>query len=361
MNDDAAVIGTADDAICTKYATVQAGYYVDPFLAPFVSQPRQCQPIIKKGTHARVMCIDRMITKFIESRQDPHIVLLGAGMDTNFFRYVSGIMIPSVSPKRLHWYEVDHPCTIQRKVTILKQKAEFFPIVRHLSSTADGICFATEAPPNGPASDYCLLGHDLRQNPKALLEKLSELGLNTSDHDILFLVECLQMYLEEDISQNLWRTLASYCPKACLVLFDPITGGDNNMETKNSTMKTENQSSSFGRMMEQNLLRANIVTTRSSLLHTRTLEQQIHKFVTLCGWEQAIGCNMWWAYQTILTMEQRRTAQKCEFLDEIEEWTMILQHYCILVASATTIGLDFCQMGPTLGLDPNRCQMKRKS
>ena len=84
------------------------------------------------------------------------------------------------------------------------------------------------------------------------------------------------------------------------------------------------------------------------------------KLVDLCAWHQALGCDMWWAYSTILTPEQRQRAQTCEFLDELEEWKLIMQHYCIVVACTTEAGLDFCQAGPLLGLDASKCQLRTK-
>jgi drug/metabolite transporter (DMT)-like permease len=70
---------------------------------------------------------------------------------------------------------------------------------------------------------------------------------------------------------------------------------------------------------------------------------------------------LWWAYSTILTPEQRQRAQACEFLDELEEWKLIMQHYCIVVACTTASGLDFCQTGPLLGLDASKSQLRTSS
>jgi hypothetical protein len=42
---------------------------------------------------------------------------------------------------------------------------------------------------------------------------------------------------------------------------------------------------------------------------------------------------MWSAYQTVLTQAQRQRANQCEFLDEIEEWILIMRHYCFVVAT----------------------------
>ena len=336
---DTSIIGTADDAITTKYAAVQAGYYDDPFIVPFATKQRPCQPIIKRGTHARVMCMNRAISTFIETRENPHIVVLGSGKDTTFFRYISGLM---AEPKTVHWYEVDHPSVIHQKVRIIQQQERIFQA--KVDSHVSGGFVITSSHAGTNTSKCHLIGHDLRDSASELIHKLSQHGLSGRKHAILFVAECVQLYLEEGSSRTLWTSLARECPHACLVLFDPIVGNN----------------SSFGSVMEQNLLRANVITPNSSMVQTRTLSQQVEKLVDLCAWHQALGCDMWWAYSTILTPEQRQRAQTCEFLDELEEWKLIMQHYCIVVACTTEAGLDFCQAGPLLGLDASKCQLRTK-
>lgn len=334
---DASIMGTADDAASTKYAAVQAGYYQDPFLAAFSVRQRHCQPIIKRGTYARVMCMDRAISAFIQSREDPRIVVLGAGNDTTFFRYISGLLI---EPKPVQWYEVDHTSMIHKKAKIIQQQQRTFQAQVKTHSCGGFVVTSDKA-----TKSIChLVDHDLRKSPSELIDKLAQHGLHGKTHAILFVVECMQLYLEECSSRTLWKTLALQCPQACLLLFDPIVG----------------VSSSFGSVMEQNLLRVKVITPDSSMVQTRTLSQQMEKFVDLCGWQQAIGCDMWWAYNTMLTPEQRQHAQNCEFLDEVEEWKLIMQHYCFVVACATNAGLDICRAGPLLGLEASRCEIKTR-
>jgi hypothetical protein len=62
---------------------------------------------------------------------------------------------------------------------------------------------------------------------------------------------------------------------------------------------------------------------------------------------QATGCDMWSAYNHVITAEQRRRANQCEFLDEVEEWMIIMRHYCVVVASTQqcTIRKRYCEVG----------------
>ena len=109
---------------------------------------------------------------------------------------------------------------------------------------------------------------------------------------------------------------------ASVVIYDPIAQYD-----------------AFGQVMERHLVSAGMAAT--SLLQTRTLQQQLDK-LTNCGFDIAVGSDMWSAYETVLTDEQRVKANKCEVLDELEEWKMLMQHYCLVVGSSLESG--FCQV-----------------
>lgn len=111
-----------------------------------------------------------------------------------------------------------------------------------------------------------------------------------------------------------------------MVLYDPIAGYD-----------------AFGQVMEKHLVSAGMAAAHTSLLQTRTLQQQLTK-ITDCGFEIAVGCDMWSAYETVLTDEQRVRANHCEMLDELEEWKMLMQHYCLAIGS-TSMESGYCTVG----------------
>ena len=46
------------------------------------------------------------------------------------------------------------------------------------------------------------------------------------------------------------------------------------------------------------------------------------------------------AYEIVLTSGEREHANRCEMLDEIEEWMLIMKHYCFVIAASTSTGLD---------------------
>jgi O-methyltransferase involved in polyketide biosynthesis len=134
---DRPVKATADDAILAKLATAQAGYYVDPFLDAFSQgligitdeikgggrRRRTIQPIIKRGTHARVCVMDRALSAFLTENSDSaccQVCVLGAGKDTSYFRYCNGnIMGTERIPKNVIWYEVHHTSVLQEKANLI--------------------------------------------------------------------------------------------------------------------------------------------------------------------------------------------------------------------------------------------------
>merc|ERR1711935_1035514 len=84
--------------------------------------------------------------------------------------------------------------------------------------------------------------------------------------------------------------------------------------------------------MERNLVKMGVTSPESCILQTRTLKHQLEKLVGCNGFVRAVGCDMWSAYETIVTETQRKRASQSEFMDEYEEWILIMRHYCFVVA-----------------------------
>mmetsp|Transcript_7690 Transcript_7690/g.10978 ORF Transcript_7690/g.10978 Transcript_7690/m.10978 type:complete len:441 (+) Transcript_7690:244-1566(+) len=296
-------------------------------MRPSPSREKHQQPIIKRGTHARVCCIDRAITAFaqlVHEKKDRQIVVLGAGKDTNWFRYRAGLLFDdSKTDSALKWFEVDHPSVVYSKAKLIQNAPELtsqFALELKKIDSDEYILSDTSAP-----SNCYLVSHDLRSSPQELIGKLSRHNFDPAA-PTLFILECVQMYLPEDANSTLLRFLSGKCPNACVCLFDPILGND-----------------PFGKMMEQNLLRAGVVTQDSCLLRTRTLSEHLTKADTY-GFDRGVGCDMMSAYETVVTDAQRRRANQCEMLDELEEWILIMRHYCIVVCcrSDSDFGQQYC-------------------
>jgi len=408
---DRAIQSTSYDAVRAKAAAVAAGYYRDPFVdalfrraattstgaragGSFSGSLGQVQPIIKRGTHARVACMDRALVSFLNLfRRDGgvgdcgeddrgavpgvQVVVLGSGHDTTFFRLQAGMLLEGQqqplegNTPAVRWYEVDHEVIISEKASLIENLKEFGATrISATTATEDKakdsgstnnsycpiqFCCSEEAMyPWRDEDSYTLLAHDLRVDTGQLRQKLVSSGFDDR-LPTLFFVECVLMYLPESSSRDLLKSVCNFCinRNAYIVLYEPILGQD-----------------PFGKVMEKNLMHVGVADTGSCLLQTRTLQQQLRKLVD-AGFATATGCDMNIAYETVMRPEQRRKANSCEFLDEVEEWMLIMRHYCLVVAAAAVAsgggdsdvskGEKFCAVGHSspIGFAKGRCESIR--
>jgi O-methyltransferase involved in polyketide biosynthesis len=346
MSMESKIQSTCDDAMRAKAAAVNAGYYKDPFLAGFPPDSRTVQPIIKRGTFARIMCVDRAISSFLrlcsEKRsQHPQIVVLGAGKDTSFFRLQAGLLASDTTPKAVKWIEVDYESVVSAKVERIIRKEDVFH-ARVVSQSKQGVVtMAARIGANPWQGSYQLVPHDLNGCTNKLSELLHGSGLDCSI-PTLFVLECCLMYLPQSSTQKLLKGIAEFCgDDGCICMYEPLLGDD-----------------PFGKVMERNLTTAGVACDESTLVQTRTLTRQMDN-LSDAGFKVITGCDMWAAFETVLTDEQRRHANRCEFLDEIEEWILIMKHYCFVVASvrSSEIGRTLCSVGESscIGFDAGRC------
>jgi len=368
------------------------------------------QPLIRRGTHARVCAMDRALTAFLFAnigtgvhqqkcndtncaRTKRQVVVLGAGRDTSYLRYLDGKLIScgekahvgssgrnTMGPKpqqegkeMVRWFEVDFPRVIHQKMELLKTCPRVIiddlqqdatgkmSHAMHIRLRSEGITSSSGSarsttrrkklvgiteedmdvdlldgqmvPPKlsskrrGAILPYHLVGFDLRLPPLHLFEILqSEHGFDPNVPTI-FLLECVLMYMPESSVVSLFHGISSACgSNAIVAIFDPILGDDG-----------------FGRIMEQHLTRAGVVappTVDSNdplcLTAHRTIDSHLNSLIS-CGFNTAIGCDMLDAYDTAVIGDvQRARANSVELLDEIEEWSLIMRHYCFVVAGIAT-------------------------
>jgi hypothetical protein len=482
------VISTADTAILSKLSCVEYGYYQDPFLQAMACGARglnssssstaasassggvgrigrggccggggshagcgrggspgadyTIEPIIRRGTHARVKAIERAIDAFLSltfspaeksegnhtdddgtnnrhHHQQRQIVILGSGRDTNYLRYMYGDKMKSLEEKEedatkhqvggssnsnvmkdnVRWYEVDHPSVMSQKARdwlpncLLPHGYTYrYNAVHDHNHDAkndndridDDASYAInispptkininrekvesnskQQPSPTALANYHLIGHDLRSDPSQLFEKLSRPnhGYDKSC-PTLFVLECVLMYLPEGSIRELLRCIAeSPCDSigrssttsastssssfVAIAVYDPIPSHDR-----------------FGRTMIDNLHKAGITSavrgedrgvvderkngtsqvldndSESKYWHlllglegTRTLSDQLSRLVHSGGFDIAVGCDMMSAYNYgVISDEERRVAARCEMLDELEEFVLLMEHYCFVM------------------------------
>lgn len=441
---DRAVRSTADDAALAKLSCVARGYYDDPFAGPMArdaaglvgggraaggggrggggrSHPRHgpggcgpssssaTEPLIRRGTHARVRAVERAIDAFLSltaprseaggsgasgsSVVGRQVVVLGAGRDTSYLRYRFGKEKATMNFEDVRWFEVDHPSIVRKKARSWLPGC--VPAGHHCAIEPNrdaGASYAVRIAPkknegdegddDRESSNYHLVGHDLRSPPAALFEALSH-PVHGYDRSIptLFVLECAAMYLPDGAARGLLRGLAGSPtvgneianPFAAVVLYDPIPSDDR-----------------FGRLMIDNLRRAGITSgregragtsaaddddedgdrSRLSLETTLTLADQLSRLVG-CGFDVAVGCDMMDAYDHgVISAEDRRRAARCEMLDELEEFVLLMRHYCLVVGvsrpEGAEVGCDeglrLCAVGEDspVGFREGRCAVLRQ-
>jgi hypothetical protein len=397
---DRAVISTADDAVLAKLSCVQKGYYQDAFIHTMAKGVKgvkssshgaaagrngssSMEPIIRKGTHARVCAVDKSICAFLSLQLEEgtltnikgrrQVVILGAGRDTTYLRHRFGYL-NGFEEKQVDWFEVDHPFIIEQKArTWLPHCAPEGYNYNAEMNVATGVSyrasFSRQIESDDNDSNYHLIGHDLRSSPSSLFEKLSD-PFHGYDKSIptIFVMECVIMYLPDEASWNLLRYLASNGVETnqsnqvdsfvTIALYDPIPSNDR-----------------FGQVMLQNLHKRGIKGQKYqdgeqvlSLERTRTLSDHLAK-LTKSGFDIAVGCNMMDAYDHgIVSIDDRRRAARCEMLDELEEFALLMKHYCLCVGVHSSgerykvAAATLCSVGKDsiIGFPEGRCTVAHR-
>ena len=190
--------------------------------------------MIRRGTHARVMAMERAIDAFLsldalpssssssshsssskgEEEEDGRrrgrirrrrqIVILGAGRDTTYLRYRFGGKKRGGDDDDVRWFEVDHPSTIEQKARVWLPRCvpdghDYNCLATDCDDEDDDASYAIVIAPrtkevaddddddddghtgnvaasSSYSSDYRLVGHDLRSSPDALFRKLARHG-----------------------------------------------------------------------------------------------------------------------------------------------------------------------------------------
>ena len=156
---------------------------------------------------------------------------------------------------------------------------------------------------------YWLLPCDLRQWQSQIVPLLKQ-GLDPNA-PTLFLSECCLVYLDPTIADDIITSCSTLTQQGIFITYEPILPED-----------------AFGRTMLDNLKSRGLALPG---IHAYpTLETQQQRYLSN-GWNhcEAIDFNQVW--ERLSTSEQERII-KLEWLDEVEEWTMLSSHYCITVA-----------------------------
>jgi hypothetical protein len=121
-----------------------------------------------------------------------------------------------------------------------------------------------------------------------------------------------------------------------------------------------------------------------SLEGMHTLTDQLARLVWMCGFDVPLCCDMVDAYDHgVVRPEDWERAMRCEALDELEEFALLMRHYCLLMGIATTlshgrcawalpaynkdggsnVGMWLCSVGSSflMGFQEGRCTAMKRS
>ncbi|KAE8153908.1 S-adenosyl-L-methionine-dependent methyltransferase [Aspergillus avenaceus] len=326
---DRVVQGTDNDASVSRLSAVSLGYLEDPFaktLTPPGLETRRL-PIINRGTYVRTTAIDRLVARFLSHA--PHerkqIISLGAGTDTRAFRIFS-----SQSSPNLIYHEIDFAVNTTAKIkfirsTPLLQRALGIGRPEDVTVSDAGDALHSAVYHLHPLDLRCLKGASTSDtaDPQPLLREVDR-TLPT-----LLISECCLIYLSPseatDVVSYFTRTLfpdaqvagvsgrtgttGSGVPLG-LILYEPIRPDD-----------------AFGRTMVSNLAARGIQL--QTLHQYASLKAQRERLLGhgFSGGQAAADVDFLW--ERWVTEEEKERVAGLEMLDEMEEWRLLAQHYCI--------------------------------
>ncbi|TMW60075.1 hypothetical protein Poli38472_000117 [Pythium oligandrum] len=306
---DSAVMETASDASLCKLSASALGYFQDAYVQYFVKSPSRRMPIINRGYYARVAAMERVVTKFLDvhaAAPKVQVVILGAGLDTMYFRLKEKALLPS----QCEYFELDFPdVTLQKVMTIRRRK----PLM-----TALGLQSAAElqaaASSGGTALNvpgYHLIPGDLREIA-ATREKLEAAGIDKSA-PTLFVSECVLIYMDAQYSRDWIAWSVDYFTEVSYVLYEQILPDD-----------------AFGRVMMENIKArgCDLISIRDYPTVDAQIERfRVHRFEMVQCWDMND------VYYKFLDASERTQREKLEIFDEVEEFHLLQAHYCLVVAS----------------------------
>ncbi|EFJ47079.1 hypothetical protein VOLCADRAFT_81666 [Volvox carteri f. nagariensis] len=298
---DASVQGTNDDAQISKMSCAKAGYFKDEFIQYFVRRASRRSPLINRGYYSRHAALRQLLNRFLAAAaatasQQPQVLVLGAGFDTTWFQLHRDL---GRAPYKC--LEVDFKEVTQRKAATIAKE----PALRNALTTTT--MATTAAAPAAAADAAAGAAAAARPCPSVTPHPHPPHTFRRSPTYILS--ECVLVYMEPLHSAAVVSWAAHTFPNAVIAIYEQIRPDD-----------------AFGRQMVSNLemrgcpLRG-LPATPSLAAHCARLMDG--------GWAWADARDMDTLYRTFLESQDKARVERLEIFDELEEWHMIQEHYCI--------------------------------
>ena len=313
------------------------GYLCDPYAPRLLSGSskaaarralaRRRPPLINRGTHARAMAVQRTLDAFLAataSDMSRQIVSLGAGYSS------SALLLAQQRggrpPRGLRFFELDFHEVCAAKAATVAADQEMMRLLGGAEGgepdkIAEGVtdnrlaASGVELDANActlrtPA--YCLFPCDLR-DAVALREGLAAEGFDDAA-PTLVLCECVLSYLDP-VAGDALLEWAARLPQGAVAAYEAVGMED-----------------AFGQQMAQHLADRGCAMRGAAAGATLAAHE---KRCEAAGFEHAQAVDMYTLYTCSPSLDRAEIARaaRIEPLDEIEEWRMLMQHYCFLVGS----------------------------
>ena len=199
------VTKTNDHASNCKSFAVSLGYYEDPYIKIFAKNPERKPPEISLGTYVRSIIVRLVVSEFISIfKRKCNVISLGAGFDTLFWNL-------DLKPEK--FVETDLKEVVMRKSLVISRS----PVLKQVLSKDARI-----APTGVISENFYLMNVDISENPESILEKIAEEASLDKDLPVLFLSECVLIYLENEQSQKLIDTIPGVFQSAFFLLYEQV-------------------------------------------------------------------------------------------------------------------------------------------
>ena len=259
----------------------------------------------------RTHAIDDLVNRFLtpDDRQTKQIISLGAGSDTRFFRLAA---VAGRCP--IVYHELDFTRNTAQKISSIRRSSRLMSMIDGsrltkesdtVSISEDGTCLYSR--------EYNIHAIDLRSLPN-LPTSPEALPNMQSNLPTLLISECCLIYIPPSDADAILKyfTTAVFPPHAPLgiIVYEPINPDD-----------------AFGRVMVQNLATRGIVL--QTLKKYGSLERQRARLKMLGFSTRQEAGDVEFLWEHWISREEKERVAKLEMLDEVEEWKILAQHYCV--------------------------------
>ena len=293
------VARTAYDASRGKVAAVARGYFGDDFARCFCAEGPSPGPLINRGHYVRVVAIGSLCEQFLLAArgQRSQIVSIGAGFDTRFWQLAAAGIAPSL------YIEVDQHPIVARKAEIIAAEPAL------LAALPEGAaCLATD---HVSSARYQLRAVDVRDEA-ALETALAEAGWD-EEQPTLVLLECVLVYLPPAAAAGVLRLFGRRARRCVAAVYEQIQPDD-----------------AFGRMMVANLRARDCALL--GLPACPDTESQVARCEAAGFAARVEAIDLLGYYSEVVSADERARVSSLEPLDELEEWRLLMAHYCIVLA-----------------------------